>query len=241
MSPVRSILLGMIDAPLLPGLNEAGRPLRCTPSRESRRRPGNRSVTDRLWFENGRRVLTATALHEDEIRELADAARFGPIEVCIRIPTPDARLCAILEPGAPRPSARFASLRAARRAGLEAGVLVAPLLPGVTDLENDVAEVLARARECGATFAAHETVIPRRDESGTPRSSLLRTLRNRYPRVAARCEVRLRTAPRPAAEERLRLAELVTRLARRFGLRTGADAPPVRGDSPGQRTFAFAG
>jgi DNA repair photolyase len=209
----------------------------CERRAEPRRRRPTPAVIERLRWSGGRRVLTTTAgLSSAEIAELARAARFGPVEVRFRVPTPDRRLAAILDPRAPPPGLRLASLRAARRAGLVAGVVVAPLVPGVNASEADLAELFAKAKASGAAFVDGEIVVP-----GLPRrAGLSRLLRARYPRVAARFEVWLRTSDRPPAEERARLEALLDGLRARFGLPRGA--PPTVGP-PGaasQRRFAFA-
>jgi DNA repair photolyase len=182
-------------------------------------------------------VLTTTVgLCAAEIAELVRAARFGPIEVRFRIPTPDRRLAAVLDPRAPPPSLRFASLRAARRAGLAAGVVVAPLIPGVNTNETDLRELVARARAAGAAFVADEVVLPGRPR----RDELSRVLRARYPRVAARFEVWRRTSNLPPADERARIGSLLDELRGRFGLpreAAGSVGPPGSGS---QRRFGFA-
>jgi len=199
------------------------------------------AVIDRLrWIADGltaRRVLTTNVgLSAAEIEELARAARFGPIEVRFRVPTPDRRLAAILDPHAPPPSLRLASLRAARRAGLVAGVVVSPLIPGVNANEADLRELVARAKACGAAFVADEIVLP-----GKPRrDELSRVLRARYPRVAARFEVWRRTSNRPPDEERARVESMLAELRGRFGLpreAPGTIGPPGSGS---QRQFGFA-
>jgi hypothetical protein len=236
LSPVRSILLGMMQPALFPELTPPPR-RRCERRREPQPRRPTPAVIDRLRWIDGRRVLTTSVgLSSTDIAELARAARFGPIEVRFRIPTPDRRLAALLDPHAPSPTMRLASLRAARRAGLVAGVVVAPLIPGVNANDADLRELFARAKASGAAFVADEVVLPGRPR----RDELSRVLRARYPRVAARYEVWRRTSARPPDEERARVAALLDDLRGRFGLpRTGGGetGPPGSGS---QRRFAFA-
>jgi DNA repair photolyase len=230
----------MLQSALFPGLTLPPRG-RCEPRREPQPRHRTPAVIDRLrWIAVGaaaRRVLTTNVgLSSAEIAELARAARFGPIEIRFRIATPDRRLAAILDPHAPPPSLRLASLRAARRAGLVAGVVVGPLIPGVTANEADLRELVAKAKASGAAFVADEVVLP-----GKPRrDELARVLRARYPRVAARFEVWRRTSSRPPGEERTRVESVLAELRARFDLPREA---PVTVGPPGsgsQRQFAFA-
>jgi hypothetical protein len=195
------------------------------------------------------RVLTLDRpLAPEETAELAAASgtsRSVLLEIRVRIPTVDRRLSAVLEPKGVAPARRFAALRALRRAGLTAGVLVAPLVPGIDDLERDLVELVARARSCGASFLAYEIESP----DARRRTELLRLLRQRYPRVAARYEVHLATASLPPDREAERASAVVASLARRFGIalrpptgQFGAIRRPARlaSEPGGQHRFAFA-
>ncbi len=72
----------------------------------------------------------------------------------ITITTPDAALARLLEPRAPRPDLRFAAVRRLREAGIIAGILCCPLLPGITDSEAAIDDMARRAAEAGASFFA---------------------------------------------------------------------------------------
>jgi DNA repair photolyase len=56
------------------------------------------------------------------------------------------------EPDAAPPRARLEALRRLRAAGVDAGVLAAPVLPGLTDDEASLDAVASAARDGGATF-----------------------------------------------------------------------------------------
>jgi DNA repair photolyase len=237
----------MLDTPLLPGLTTPAPQRRCVPRDEPAPRPSSERpsfdrrrtshVVDHLRFVNGRRVLTTNVgLRPDEIAELARAARFGPIEVRYRIATPDRRLAQILDPHAPSPYLRFASLRAARRAGLVAGVVVAPLIPGVNAHEADLRRLFADARRADAAFVAVEVATP----SERRRAELVAELRRRYPRVAARHEVWRRTSSLSPHEERARIEAHVEELGRNCGLPRASDGPVGPPGSEHQCRFSFA-
>jgi DNA repair photolyase len=180
--------------------------------------------------------LTSGRLEAREIGELVRATRFGPIEVRVRIPTPDRRLAAVLEPAQPPPALRFAVLRLARRAGLVAGVVAGPLLPGITANERDLVALFASARAAGAAFLVAEVAVPR-----APREQALRArLRRAYPRVAARLEVWRRTSRLAPEEERNRILELTRELGCRFGLPGSPDGAHDPEHPGRQRRFAFA-
>lgn len=227
----------MSGATLFPLVTSASRD-RCERRREPRPRPARVPVADRLRWEGGVGVLTTTDLTTSDLGELSAAARRGPVEVRFAVATPDRRLARALEPGAPPPSLRFAALRAARRAGLRAGVIVAPLIPGVNDVECDLDRLLAEAREAGAEFVAVRVSRP----SEHRYRELVRSLRTLYPRAAARCEVHRILADRAPAEESEAARRLVERLAARRGVAWRRDRaePERRGDAGGAQTeFSF--
>jgi DNA repair photolyase len=227
----------MSEALLFPQVPVPAPHPRTGPGGLDRPAPARTPVIDRLRWADGRRVLvTSGRLDARDLAELKRAARFGSIEVRIRIPTPDRRLAGVLEPGAPPPALRFATLRLARRAGLTAGIVAGPLVPGVTANERDLVTLFAAARAAGAAFLMPEVAIPR----AARQADLVTRLRRAYPRVAARFEVWRRTSRLAAEEERDRILELAGELGRRFGLPAepgGARDPEHPG---GQSRFAFA-
>jgi DNA repair photolyase len=96
-------------------------------------------------------IVTKSALIARDIRYLCEIARNNDLAICMTITTPDAALARLLEPRAPRPDLRFATVRRLREAGLRAGILNSPLLPGITDTGpalNRMAELAHQARAC---------------------------------------------------------------------------------------------
>ena len=96
-------------------------------------------------------IVTKSALIARDLRYLCEIARSNELTIHMTITTPDAALARLLEPRAPRPDIRFATVRRLREAGLRAGVMCAPLLPGITDTGpalNRMAELSRQARAC---------------------------------------------------------------------------------------------
>ena len=96
-------------------------------------------------------IVTKSALIARDLRYLCKIASNNELTICISITTPDAALARLLEPRAPRPDLRFATVRRLREAGLRAGILNSPLLPGITDTGpalNRMAELARQARAC---------------------------------------------------------------------------------------------
>ena len=76
------------------------------------------------------------------------------MSVDFSIATLDEEVWKTTEPGTPHPRRRMEAVASLNEAGIPSGVLVAPLLPKISDQQEKVAEVLAAAAEAGARFAA---------------------------------------------------------------------------------------
>jgi DNA repair photolyase len=96
-------------------------------------------------------IVTKSSLVRRDIDLLARLARGPGVCVYLSIPFADAPTARLLEPGAPSPERRFATLRALARRGIPVGVGLAPLIPGLN--ESDVPTILRRASEAGARSA----------------------------------------------------------------------------------------
>ncbi len=96
-------------------------------------------------------VVTKNALVERDLDLLAELARWGAARVSISITTLDEDLRRRLEPRTSRADDRLRALRSLSQAGVPAGVMVAPVIPGLND--HEVPAILAAAAEHGATSA----------------------------------------------------------------------------------------
>jgi DNA repair photolyase len=81
---------------------------------------------------------------------LAAMARQGLVRVWFSVPTVDREVWRRSEPGTPAPVHRLRALSCLRRAGVPCGVLVAPVLPGITDDPCHVRQAVQAAKEAGA-------------------------------------------------------------------------------------------
>jgi DNA repair photolyase len=80
-------------------------------------------------------------------------ARKGlPVSVNLSVPTLDEVAWRATEPHTPSPAARLDAVAELRRRGIDSGVLIAPLMPGINDTPEQVQPIVDRAREAGATF-----------------------------------------------------------------------------------------
>jgi DNA repair photolyase len=96
-------------------------------------------------------IVTKSALIERDIDLLAPMAKKNLVKAYISITTLDHRLARMLEPRAASPRRRVDALRALAAAGIPCGVMVAPLIPALTD--KTLEAVLEEAAKAGATRA----------------------------------------------------------------------------------------
>jgi DNA repair photolyase len=104
--------------------------------------------------ENGRRV-SITTKSDLVIRDTAliqSVARANVVHVHVTITTPDEKLARMLEPRAPRPELRLNAVRTLSAAGIQTGVFANPVMPFLTDSEQNLDALAAAAKAAGATF-----------------------------------------------------------------------------------------
>ena len=109
--------------------------------------------------------MTKSTLVARDIDVLVEIARRNKLVVHVTITTPDVELARKLEPRAPRPDLRFATVTRLRAAGLTVGILCSPLLPGITDTANALDQMARQAAAARRELlfraaAVFETVLP---------------------------------------------------------------------------------
>ena len=101
-------------------------------------------------------VVTKNALVERDLDLFTELARHRAAAVYLSITTLDAELARRLEPRASHPRERLAAIRALAKAGIPVGVLVAPVIPALTD--HEIPAILREAAAAGAKVA-HAIVL----------------------------------------------------------------------------------
>jgi DNA repair photolyase len=129
-------------------------------------------------------VTTRGTLVERDIDILAPMAAQGLTAVSISVTTLNPTLARAMEPRAPAPLRRLATIRRLAEAGIPVRVQVSPLIPALTD--HELESILQAAAEAGAT---HATSIPLRlplEVAGLFRDWLSRVVPDRAARVMGR-------------------------------------------------------
>jgi DNA repair photolyase len=98
-------------------------------------------------------ITTKSALVERDVDLLAEMARQRLAQVRISITTLDRNLARVLEPRAAAPQRRLQTVARLREAGIPVTVLMAPIIPALTD--GEIETLLARAAEAGAAHASY--------------------------------------------------------------------------------------
>lgn len=104
-------------------------------------------------FRNPIGIVTKNALITRDVDVLADLAADRCANVAISVTTLDEPLRRALEPRTSTADLRLDAVARLNAAGVPAGVMVAPVIPGLND--HEIPAILARAGEAGARFAGY--------------------------------------------------------------------------------------
>jgi DNA repair photolyase len=97
-------------------------------------------------------IITKSPLVTRDVDVLRRIARNNHVSVHISLITLDRELARRLEPRAPTPDARLRALARLREHGIEAGINVMPVLPGITDRPDQLEPLVKAVAEAGATY-----------------------------------------------------------------------------------------
>ncbi|MSU66458.1 MAG: PA0069 family radical SAM protein [Opitutus sp.] len=104
-------------------------------------------------FLNPIAIITKSALVTRDRDVLGELARHGGAAVFVSVTNLDTGLAGKLEPRAARPAHRLRAIRELAAAGIPVGVMVAPIIPGLTD--HEMPAILQAAAAAGATRAGY--------------------------------------------------------------------------------------
>jgi DNA repair photolyase len=96
-------------------------------------------------------LITKNHLITRDVDLLAELAALGACSAHLSIPTLDPELARVLEPRASTPKRRLHAVETLAKAGIPIGVMVAPVIPGLTD--HEMPHILASAAAAGASGA----------------------------------------------------------------------------------------
>jgi DNA repair photolyase len=172
-------------------------------------------------------ILTKSTLILRDAKALAAAATRTDVSVSFSIGTLDRDVWKLTEPGTPPPDKRIEAVRRLTEAGVSCGVLVAPLLPGLSDRDDQIEHVVEACARAGAV-SIHGLALHLR---GPMRAHYTAWLEGVRPDLAALYRERFKGGAYQPQSERDRVADVVRNVARGCGV-TGRDnyerAAPVQ-------------
>ena len=173
-------------------------------------------------------IVTKSTLVERDIDVLTKIARRNRLSVALTITTPDAALARILEPRAPRPDLRFRTVERLRAAGLKAGVLCSPLMPGITDSPRALEAMARRVKKAGANFFASQPLFLK----PCSKPVFLRFIREHFPELEKVYQTRYGDRAFVSKAYQERIATLVRAVAQKYGLQQRFGDEPLPGKKP---------
>jgi DNA repair photolyase len=183
-------------------------------------------------------VLTKSPLVLRDLDLMVEIAAVAEIAANVSVPTIDEKAWRATEPHTPNPRARIEAVAELNRAGIPAGVLVAPLMPGINDDPRQVEMILQAAGDAGATGISGITLHLR----GEVRAIYMEWLRSYRPDLVPRYEELYRRGAYAPREEQDRHRALLRAVrARTPGApprRSPADSRGVIRRAPAERHLA---
>ena len=143
-------------------------------------------------------IVTRSPLILRDLDVLTDMARRVEVTVCVSIATTDPDLARQIEPTVAPPAQRLRTVEALAASGVRTGVLLAPVLPALTDRREDLAAVIEAAGQAGASFVGHRVLYL----GDVTRDAFLRFLAARYPDLVPHYRQMYRGQYAPAAYEK---------------------------------------
>ena len=159
-------------------------------------------------------IITKSDLVVRDVDLLAEINRTQAV-VCFTITTADDALARIIEPGAPPPSARLAAMRALAEHGIPTGTTLMPVLPFITDSEENVVDVVEQTAAHGGSFIIPWFGMSLRNRQ---RDWYYRELDRYFPGIRQKYERRYGERYGCSAPNSSRLAEVFGQAAARLGL-----------------------
>lgn len=149
---------------------------------------------------------------------LASLSEVAQVTVAFSVATLDDEVWRRTEPGTARPAKRLEAMAKLAERGIRCGVMLAPILPGLTDAPEELERVVEAARAHGASFVAENVLYLK---PGT-KEWFMPFLREAYPHLAERYARYYRGpyAPRTYTQD---VHRIVDGLRMRYGL-----VPPAR-------------
>jgi DNA repair photolyase len=159
-------------------------------------------------------IVTKSNLIVRDIDVLKEVAKTNRLSVHITITTLNSDLARMLEPRAPRPDLRLDAVRTLSQAGLRVGVSCSPVIPGITDSQQDLDALIRAAADAGGDYVFANPLFLKPCSAAV----FLPFLDQHFPHLAQKFRQRYEgRAFLPEAYGK-RLSQLVTKLRQKYNI-----------------------
>ena len=163
-------------------------------------------------------IVTKSALVVRDIDLLQEISQSNRISVNLTVTTTDPDLARILEPRAPRPDLRLDAVKKLRDAGVRAGVICAPVLPGITDTPKQLEAVVRAAADARACYIYANPLFLKPCSAAV----FLPFLKEHFPQLVGDYDRRFKDRAFLPAAYRKRISELFARLREKYRIVDGS-------------------
>src|ERR1700722_11794815 len=164
-------------------------------------------------------IVSKSNLVLRDVEVLQEVAKSNRLFVSITITTLNVDLARILEPRAPRPDLRLEAMQKLNEAGLAAGVICAPVLPGITDSPRDLEALVRATAQAGGKYIYANPLFLKPCSSAV----FMPFLEKEFPQLVESYRQRYKDRAFLPASYRKRLSELMKRLREKHGIPTHYD------------------
>ncbi len=197
-----------------------------------------RTILEKMAERSGLSVSITTKSNQvlRDLDLLKRIAEKSSISVNLSITTMRTRLAALLEPRAPRPDLRMEAVKELNAAGIAAGVLAMPIIPGITDAQGDLEELVRSARDANAQWVGARVLylMPAAQKQFLP------FVQKRFPRLARQYDEwyrRSNGAPKTYTDE---LTQRFAALRKKYNINSRPTVPMPPPQSAPQMTLGLS-
>jgi len=159
-------------------------------------------------------VVTKSSLVLRDIDILQRISEHNQLFINLTVTTVNTDLARILEPRAPRPDLRLQAVHELNAAGVRAGVICAPVLPGITDSPKALEALVSTAHQAGARYIYANPLFLKPCSAAV----FLPFLRENFPQLVASYEQRFRDRAFLPDSYRKRISHLMAGLRKKYGI-----------------------
>jgi DNA repair photolyase len=179
-------------------------------------------------------IVTKSNLVLRDIDVLKQVAETNRLYINITITTLKVELARILEPRAPRPDLRLEAVQKLNQAGIAAGVICAPVLPGITDSAHDLEALVRATAHAGGKYVSANSLFLKPCSAAV----FLPFLEKEFPQLVESYKKRFKDRAFLPESYRKPLSQLMNRLRQKYGIPSANDRYNQR---PHPATAAEAG